>query len=56
MAQNEKACRGRRCGRLSKIIEQRLGGGVPLFHGRPWEEVRYDQPETLREEEQRFDE
>ena len=31
MAQKRKACRGRRCGRLSKRTEQRLGGGVPLF-------------------------
>jgi hypothetical protein len=30
-SENEKACRGRRCGRLSKRTEQRLGGGVSLF-------------------------
>jgi hypothetical protein len=30
-ARNEKACRGRRCGRLSKRTEQQLGGGVLLF-------------------------
>lgn len=30
-AKTKKACRGRRCGRLSKRTEQRLGGGVPLF-------------------------
>ncbi|EGE61001.1 hypothetical protein RHECNPAF_130006 [Rhizobium etli CNPAF512] len=29
--QNEKACRGRRCGRLSKRTERQLGGGVLSF-------------------------
>jgi hypothetical protein len=51
----EKACRGRRCGRLSKRTEQQLGGGVLLFPqatlgggvGRP-------NHEALREEVHRF--
>jgi hypothetical protein len=34
-ARIEKACRGRRCGRLSKRTEQQLGGGVLLFPQTP---------------------
>ncbi|MDB5525061.1 MAG: hypothetical protein JWM58_2824 [Rhizobium sp.] len=53
---NEKACRGRRCGRLSERTEQRLGGGMPLFHqtslGGGVGRLRY---EALREEMHRFD-
>ena len=56
-AQNEKACRGRRCGRLSEITEQRLGGGVPLLKTSAlWEEEKDTcEIEALREEVHRFD-
>ncbi|ENN88140.1 hypothetical protein RHSP_39340 [Rhizobium freirei PRF 81] len=56
LAETKKACRGRRCGRLSSINEQWTGGGEPLFaqttlgggEGRP-------QSEGMREEMHRFD-
>ncbi|AYM09004.1 hypothetical protein At1D1460_47630 (plasmid) [Agrobacterium tumefaciens] len=50
-----KACRGRRCGRLFERIEQRLGGGVPLFRQAPlgggMGRLKH---EALREEVHRF--
>jgi hypothetical protein len=54
---NEKACRGRRCGRLFERVEQRLGGGVPLFRQTPLGR-RSGSPEieALREELHRFNE
>ncbi|APO77845.1 hypothetical protein AM571_PC00099 (plasmid) [Rhizobium etli 8C-3] len=55
--ENEKACRGRRCGRLFQKIEQRLGGGVPLFRQAPFreEEMGRLKHEALREEVHCFD-
>ena len=52
---NEKACRGRSCGRLSVITEQQLGGGVLLFPQTPLGGVGRLHIEPTREEVHRFD-
>jgi hypothetical protein len=53
----KKACRGRRCGRLSTINEQRTGGGVALFAQTTLGGgVGRLQSEGMREEVHRFDE
>jgi hypothetical protein len=53
---NEKACRGRSCGRLSVITEQQLGGGVLLFPQTPLGGGVGRLPiEPTREEVHRFD-
>ena len=54
-SENEKACRGRRCGRLFENNEQQLGGGVLLLHQTPLgRRSGPSETEALREEEHRF--
>ncbi|MBD8553966.1 hypothetical protein IFT84_05460 [Rhizobium sp. CFBP 8762] len=55
-SEKQKACRGRRCGRLLKLDQQLGGGSLLIWYQRRWEEeCAVDNLEDQREEVHHFD-